>query len=82
MRQDKEKADFVMASGQTVKEEVRYIETAFNSKRTGKKVEESSLLKSRKGRDRMRKDWLGGSKEGRRRGSCGSPTTGNMEKEV
>lgn len=45
MRQDKEKADFVVASGQTVKEEVRYIETAFNRKRTGRKAEESDLLK-------------------------------------
>lgn len=53
MRQDKEKADFVMASGQMVREEVRCIETAFNRKRTGKKAEESDLLESRTGRDRM-----------------------------
>lgn len=51
MRQDKKEADFVMASGQLLKEEVRYIETAFNRKRTGKKAEESNLLKRRRGKD-------------------------------
>lgn len=56
MRQDKEKADFVMASGQMVKEEVRYIETASNRKKTGRKAEESDLLKSREGEDRTIKD--------------------------
>lgn len=56
MRQDKEKADFVMAPGQMVKEEVRYIETASNRKKTGKKAEESNLLRSREGKDRTIKD--------------------------
>lgn len=81
MRQDKKEADFVMASGQLLKEEVRYIETAFNRKRTGKKAEESNLLKG--GEERIVKIvWPAGSAEGKRRGSCGSPVTGNKEKEV
>lgn len=53
MRQDKEKADFVMASGHMVEVEVRYIETTFNRRRTGKKAEESDSLKGKGGRDSM-----------------------------
>lgn len=46
MRQDKEKADFAVASGQIEKEEIRYIGTASSGKMTGNKAKESSLLKS------------------------------------
>lgn len=46
MRQDKEKADFVVASGQIEKEEIRYIGNASSRKMTGNKAEENSLLKS------------------------------------
>lgn len=53
MRQDKKKADFVVALGHMVEEEVRYTETAFNRRRTGKKAEESDLLKSMGRRDVM-----------------------------
>lgn len=52
MRQDKEKTDFVMAPGQTVKGEVKHIETVFNGKRPEKKAEETDLLKNERGRDR------------------------------
>lgn len=49
MRQDKEKADFAVASGQIEKEEIRYIGTASSGKMTGNKAKESSLLKSQRG---------------------------------